>query len=237
MIAEDSVSSWITDYGNMVISLCLKVIKDRDLALDTSQSVWEIVLRKKETFRNESRPGTWIYKIAYREALRAARKEKTKRYKDTLRQYHEATSQPKMEDELVENAQIYGWLANMCDICVSGIIGTLNFKTRIIVVFRYILNISFEEISIILGMEQSAVRQAASRGRKRLFDFVKNECGLYSKEAHCKCGLEGYLKKTSFKNDMVAIRSITAKAHRLHSSGRPLPPIGYWEKVREACHK
>ncbi len=237
MTSEDSVSAWITDYGDMVLSLCLKVIKNRELAFDTSQSVWEIVIKKKDSFRNESRPGTWIYTIAYREALRAAKREKTTRYKDTLRKYHMASSQPRMEDDPADNGQTYSWLANTCDMCLSGIIGTLNFKTRIIIVFKYILGVSFEEISGILGMDQAAVRKAASRGKQRLKDFFENECGLYSKGARCKCGLERYLGETSFKNDMVAIRSITAKAHRLHASGRQLPPIGYWEKIREVCHK
>jgi len=237
MITTVSVDDWIADYGDMVLSLCLKVIRNRELALDTSQSVWEIVLRKKESFRNESRPGTWIYTIAYREALRASKREKTRRYKDTLRRYHEASLQPNREVDLAENAQIYEWLSGTCNMCLSGIIGTLNFKTRIIVVFRYILDISFEEISRILGMEQVAVRKAASRGKKRLMDFFENECGLYDKRAHCKCGLEKYLEKTSFKNDIVAMKSITAKALHLHNSGSPLPPIEYWEKIRASCHK
>lgn len=237
MIPMVSIDEWIADYGKMVLSLCLKVIRNRELALDTSQSVWEIVLRKKDSFRNESSPGTWIYRIAYREALRAVKKEKTRRYKDALRGYHEAPSQPRMEDDLAEDSQVYGWLSGTCNMCLSGIIGTLNFKVRIIVVFRYILDISFEEISRILGMEQSAVRKAASRGKKRLMDFFENECGLYAKSAHCKCGLERYLEKTSFKNDLVAIKSITAKALHLHNSGSPLPPIEYWEKIRASCHK
>jgi RNA polymerase sigma-70 factor (ECF subfamily) len=237
MIPTVSIDDWITDYGEMVYSLCLKVIRNRELALDTSQSVWEIVLRKKGSFRNESRPGTWIYTIAYREALRASQQERSRRYTDTLRGYHEVSSQPRMEDELADNAQIYGWLSGTCNMCLSGIIGTLNFKTRIIVVFRYILDISFEEISRILGMEQAAVRKAASRGKKRLTDFFENECGLYAKNAHCKCGLERYLEKTSFKNDLVAMKSITAKAFHLHNAGSPLPPIEYWEKIRASCHR
>ena len=237
MIPTVTVDDWITAYGDMVFSLCLKVIRNRELALDTSQSVWEIVIRKKESFRNESRPVTWIYTIAYREALRAVKGEKTRRYRDTLRGYHDAALQPKMEDALSDEARVYEWLSGTCNMCLSGIIGTLNFKSRIIVVFRYILDISFEEIARILRMEQSAVRKAASRGKKRLMDFFENECGLYAKSAHCKCGLEKYLEQTSFKNDMVALKSITAKALHLHKSGRPLPPIEYWEKIRASCHK
>jgi RNA polymerase sigma factor (sigma-70 family) len=232
-----SIDDWIADYGDMVLSLCLKVIKNRELALDASQAVWETVLKKRHSFRNESSPGTWIYRIAFREALRTDRSDKTKRYRDILRAYHAEALQPRMEADPTNDAQLRDWLSGNCDACLSGIIGTLNFKTRIIVVFKYILNVPFEEISRILGMEQGAVRQAASRGMRRLARFFRDECGLYANEAHCKCGLEKHLGKTSFKREMAALKSIAAKAHRLHELGNPLPPIGYWEKIRAACHK
>jgi hypothetical protein len=111
--------------------------------------------------------------------------------------------------------------------CLSGVIGTLNFTTRIIVVFKYILGIPFEEIAAILGMEQSAVRQAASRGKRRLRDFSENECGLYMNRSHFQCGLAGQLGDSSFKKDVLALRTITDKARFLHETGNQLPPIDY----------
>lgn len=231
------VDGWIADYGDMVFSLCLKVVRDRELALDTCQCVWEIVLEKKATFRNESGPGTWIYAIAYREALRAVKKERARRYNDTLRRYHAATLEPDTGDAPGDGAGSYAWLSGTCDMCLSGIVGTLNFKTRIVIVFRYILGLSFDDIARILGMEQCAVRQAASRGKKRLAVFFERECGLYRRNSRCRCGLEKYLGATSFRNDILALKTITEKASRILSSGKSLPPIGYWEKIGKACHK
>ncbi len=237
MTASVPVDDWIADYGDMVFSLCLKVVRDRELALDACQSVWEIVLEKKDTFRNESAPGTWIYAIAYREALRAVKKEKTRRYKDTLRRYHDAALEPERGESPIDADTSYAWLSGTCDVCLSGIVGTLNFKTRIVIVFRYLLGLSFEEIARILGMDQGAVRQTASRGKRRLAVFFEKECGLYRKNSRCRCGLEKHLGATAFRNDILALKSITEKAKRILSSGKSLPPIGYWEKISEACHK
>jgi RNA polymerase sigma-70 factor (ECF subfamily) len=237
MTTSVTLEDWIAEYGDMVFSLCLKVVRDRELALDTCQSVWEIVLENKDAFRNESGPGTWIYSIAYREALRAAKKEKARRYKDTLRRYHDATLNPETEGGRIDDAAAYAWLSGTCDTCLSGIVGTLAFNTRIIVVFRYVLGVPYGDIAEILGMEQSAVRKAASRGMRRLAVFFENECGLYRKNSRCRCGLEQHLGTTSFRNDILAIKSITERARRILSSGKSLPPIGYWEKVSETCHK
>lgn len=237
MTTSVAYDDWVAEYGDMVFALCLKVIRERELALDTCQSVWEIVLRKRDSFRGECAPGTWIYSIAYREALRAAKGERTRRYRDTLRRYHDETRQPNPEAEALDSARMHGWLSGACDTCLSGIVGTLNFKTRIIVVFRYVLGVPYGEIAEILGMDQGAVRQASSRGKKRLARFFEDECGLYAKNSRCKCGLERYLGTTSFRNEIAAIKSITDKAHRILSSGKSLPPIGYWEKIVEACHK
>lgn len=221
----------------MVRSLCLKVIKNRELALDASQSTWEIVYKHKDTFRNESNAGTWIYKIAYREALRTAQKERTLRYSDLIRDYHTTTIQnPIMkEDQNLDSTNT--WLSTTCDMCLSGVIGTLNFTTRIIIVFKYILDISYEEISSILNMEQSAVRQAASRGKKRLRVFFEKECGLYEKRSRCCCGLAGQLETSSFKNEVLAMKTITDKARFLHEKGTPLPPMEYWVNLMDRCHK
>ena len=56
-------------------------------------------------------------------------------------------------------------------------------------------------------------------------------------DAHCRCGLEEQLKMTTFKSDIASIKNIAEKAKLLHDLGKPLPPMEYWEKIRDSCHK
>lgn len=231
------VTLWIEKYGDMVLSVCAKVLRNYENALDTSQNVWEIVIKNFGNFRNESQAGTWIYSIAYHEALRVAKKEQTQRYRDLLRDYHTESRQPKPDGQGMDDPGMREWLSGKCNSCLSGVIMTLNFKMRLIFVFRFVLDLPYEEIARIFGMKEEAVRKAAGRGRKRLADFLENECGIFRKGAPCRCGLEEYLDRASFRNDMLALTTIAQKAARLRADGDPLPPAGYWEKVREACHK
>lgn len=231
----NDVGEWARRYGSLVFAACAKVLRDREAALDASQRVWEIVIRNGASFKGYSKPGTWIYAIAYREAVRAAKKEKRARYRELLAGYHDPGWRPAMPEGNEESAR--AWLSGKCDSCVTGVILTLPFKSRIVFTFRYLLGLSFTEIAESVGMREDAVRQAASRARKTLANFLERECGIYREARACRCGLENHLDRASFRQDMLALKKITRIARALHEKGSALPPPAYWEKIDALCHK
>lgn len=231
------VSVLVKKYGKLVFMVCCKVLKNRETALDASQIIWEIVIRKVHTFRQESDPGTWLYSIAYREALRIARREKTRSYKSLLDMYHCTKNQPRFSGSPDDETQLSVWMTEKCNNCVTGVIRTLGFRSRIIFVFRFIIELSYPEIARILGMRENTVRQAAQRARKRLAGFLTNECGIFRKGSPCRCGLEGYLSAGTFRSEMLSLQTITEKARTLQERGEPFPPLEYWEKIHARCHK
>lgn len=129
------------------------------------------------------------------------------------------------------------WLSGKCDSCVTGVILTLPFKSRIVFTFRYLLGLSFTEIAESVGMREDAVRQSASRARKTLANFLERECGIYREASSCRCGLENHLDRASFRQDMLALKSIARIARTLHETGSVLPPPAYWKKIDTLCHK
>jgi RNA polymerase sigma-70 factor (ECF subfamily) len=229
------VHDWIADYGTLVFSVCIRVLKDREAALDVSQRVWELVIRNRLSFRGDSKPSTWIYAIAYREAAREAKKERRIRYRELVQGYHDARYQPNPGD--LDGDALYDWLSEKCNRCLTGVLLTLEFRPRVIFTFRYVLDLPFSEIARILGMNEASARKAASRARTALAEFLRTECGLFGDATPCRCGLEGALDRTSFRKDISALRSITRIARTLHERGEPLPTIEYWEKIRERCHE
>lgn len=231
------VSVLVEKYGKLVFMVCRKVLRDHEASLDASQAIWELVVKKVHTFRHESDPGTWLYSIAYREALRISRREKTRSYRSLLNDYHLQEKQPVYSGPPDDDTQLCIWISEKCNNCITGVIHTLNFKARIIFVFRFIIELSYSEIGEILGMRENAVRQAAQRARKRLAGFLSVECGIFRKGAPCRCGLEGYLSSGPFRSQMLSLKTITEKARVLHEAGDPLPPFEYWEKIDARCHK
>jgi RNA polymerase sigma factor (sigma-70 family) len=228
---RDQLSEWIRAYGNLVLSVCMKVLRNPETARDISQDVWILIIQNIESFQNKSKPGTWIYTIAYREALRASKKEKNRRYQDLLRIYHDPKLQPAYREEPGDPEFLTGWLYRECNNCLSGVVKTMKFRMRVLFVFRFILGLPFSEIAEIMNMKEEAVRQASNRSRRRLADFLTNECGIYKKGSACKCGMEKHLARGSFREEMLALQTLTEKAIRLHEAGERLPSMDYWENI------
>ncbi len=236
-VPQLEISTLVEKYGKQIFMLCCKILRNRETALDVSQNIWEIVVKKAHTFRQESDPGTWLYSIAYREALHIARREKTRSYQSLLDTYHCSTNQPFFSGSPNDETQLCIWMTENCNNCVTGVIRTLGFRARIIFVFRFIIELSYSEIAVILGMQENAVRQAAQRARKRVANFLSNECGIYRKGSPCRCGLENYLSSGYFRSQMLSLNTITEKARALHEKGESLPSLEYWEKIHARCHK
>jgi len=234
---KETVTRLVDAYGKMVMAICVKTLRDRESALDASQNVWAIVIGAIGKFRGESDPGTWIYAIAYREALRMARRERRMRYRDLMRAYHRPESQPVPPGDSMDGGAMERWIAGCCDNCVTGVIKTLNPRARAIFVFRFISGLSFGDIARITGMREDAVRQAATRARKRLASFLERECGIFRKGSPCRCGMERYLRDGEFRGEMLSLRTMSEKAIRLHEAGSEFPPIEYWEKILGARHE
>lgn len=228
---HETVNTLVDKYGTMVLAICVKILRDRESAQDASQNVWILVLGAIGNFRGESDPGTWIYSIAYREALRMARRERRTRYRDLMRCYHDPLSWPVMPEGPMDRGAMDKWIAGRCDNCVTGVIKTLNPRARAIFVFRFIAGLSFIEIARITGMREDAVRQATTRARKRLAAFLERDCGIFRRGALCHCGMERYLRDSEFRDEMLALRTMSDKARRLHEAGNDFPTIDYWEKM------
>lgn len=228
---DDTIPRLVNEYGAMILAVCSKILRDRESALDASQNVWMIVIRSIGNFRRESDTGTWLYTIAYRESLRIARRERRMRYRDLMRRYHDPHFQPVMPEGPMDAGAMDKWTAGRCDNCVTGVIRTLSPREKAIFVFRFILGLSFGEIARIAGMREDAVRQAATRARRRLAAFLERECGIFRPGSPCRCGMEPYLRGGEFRKEMLSLRSMSEKAMRLHEAGIELPPIGYWENL------
>lgn len=60
----------------MVYSIVFRVVGNRDDALEVSQDAFMKVYKNLSRFKGESRISTWVYRIAYNEALMHLRKRK-----------------------------------------------------------------------------------------------------------------------------------------------------------------
>lgn len=79
MTKEERVEKFNEIYSQnaqKVYGLVKSLIIDQEEVYDVCQDIWVKVYSKLDTFRNQSRVSTWIYRIAYNESIDHLRKNK-----------------------------------------------------------------------------------------------------------------------------------------------------------------
>src|SRR5579871_733118 len=76
---EEAFAILVRRHGPMVLGLCLRVLRHRQDAEDAFQATFVMLVRKGHTIRRNGAMASWLYRVAFRIALR--QKSKTDRYK------------------------------------------------------------------------------------------------------------------------------------------------------------
>ncbi|MDF4222762.1 sigma-70 family RNA polymerase sigma factor [Maribacter sp. M208] len=139
------------NYWQRIFRLCMGFVNDKDLAKDLAQETFIVVFKKLPEFRNESKIGTWIFRIASNICLRQI--ERQKRYpKDEL---------PKNLSE--ENTYDTEPQIKFLYKCISELA-----ETDRIIISLELENIKQEDIANIVGLSNPNVRVRIHRIKERI---------------------------------------------------------------------
>jgi RNA polymerase sigma-70 factor (ECF subfamily) len=161
-----------------VYSLALRLLADREEALDCSQEVFLAILRGIGSFKQRSSLKTWIYRITVNKAYNRFRGRRRKVWGKMIPFGNYRAD----EESNVENRRETG---NMLDPekCllnkefgqkVELALDLIPFKLRAAVVMRDIEELSYEEIAETLGVRLGTVKSRIARGREELRKTLKN---------------------------------------------------------------
>ncbi len=70
---------------------------------------------------------------------------------------------------------------------LSGMLQSLDVKTRIAYILGEIFGLSSDEGARVLAITPTAFRKRLSRGREQLIAHMRKNCSLFKKENHCRC--------------------------------------------------
>ncbi len=142
-------------HGPMVHNVCRRVLRDAHAAEDAFQATFLTLVRKAASIaRRESLPG-WLYRVAYRVALRARERQGHWRSGDDLLQEVAAPA------EAVSDCR--EWLA-----LLDEEIGRLPEKYRVPLVLCHLEGKTLAEAARLLGCPRGTVAVQLSRARQRL---------------------------------------------------------------------
>ncbi|MGO9269275.1 MAG: RNA polymerase sigma factor [Terriglobia bacterium] len=174
---EDAFSRLYNQYSRHVYRLALNLTHDREEAEDVLQDTFLKVFLHLREFRKESRFSTWLTRIAVNEALARLRRGagRTQVSLDEPLKIEGEQSMPReIEDRQDDAEQAYSKLE--LQTILSKLMGKLEPMSRMILVLRYVQDVSTEATAKLLGLSVPAVKtrllRARLKMRKGLSQFV-----------------------------------------------------------------
>lgn len=149
-------------YFSMVLQMCLGFTQgDYDKASDLSQEIFIKIWKHLDSFKGLSSYKTWIYRITVNTCLQLIRKEK-KNNTLSIDNTHEQFIEESKNDETEASKSLY------------KAIGQLNELDRL-VIMMVLEGQHYDDISEVLGIEQTNVRVKIHRIKKRLKKILEHE--------------------------------------------------------------
>jgi RNA polymerase sigma-70 factor (ECF subfamily) len=150
-------------HEDRVFGVCLRMLRDRDAALDATQETFITVFRKADRFAGRSAFSTWLYRVAVNTCYDAARKAQRRRT-DPLPE----GSDPR--DELASDDMDSVELRPD----IEAALRSLSEEFRAAVVLTDLEGLSLQMVADILEVPIGTVKSRVFRGRKLLADILGN---------------------------------------------------------------
>lgn len=164
---RDAFKKVVEAWQDMVFNTAVGLLQNEDDAEDTAQEVFIQVFESIDSFKEESKLSTWIYRITVSKALDHIRKKKTKKRFAFLKSLYKDDGQAMVEPpdflhpgiklENKENAK-----------ALFKAMEKLPPNQKIAFVLNKMEGLSYQEVGEIMELSSSAVDSLLQRGRQNL---------------------------------------------------------------------
>ncbi len=157
----------------MMYNVSYRIVKSREDAEDIIQECFIKGFQKIHQIKEEVSLGAWLKRIVVNASLDSIRKKKNEYWIEETRILEVETEEIEMEDTT--------------DVSVKAIkecMNQLKEKYRIILVLYMIEDYNHREISELLNLKESTVRNQYRRGKNQLIELLQKTKGNGFKKAH-----------------------------------------------------
>ena len=157
-----------------VYNLALKMTKNEEDALDISQEAFIKAYRQLSGFRGESKFSVWLYRLTYNLCIDFLRKRQGTKiisldYEDTSGEL-KPLEIPDLRNLPEDNAIRSETRKN-----IAESINQLPLNHREILVMREVTGMSYDDISVSLGINTGTVKSRLARARERLIEILEKK--------------------------------------------------------------
>jgi RNA polymerase sigma-70 factor (ECF subfamily) len=160
---EEAFGALVNAYKTKVFNMAYSLTQNRDVADDLAQEVFIKAYFALPKFKEKSRFGTWLYRIAMNHNKDYLRK------KGSLKQipFEETMGDPAAEKDEISQKELEMEQKQKSQI-IHDALGTMPEKYRIILSLRDMQGFAYEDISRILNLSPGTVDSRLHRARKML---------------------------------------------------------------------
>jgi RNA polymerase sigma-70 factor (ECF subfamily) len=156
----------IDRHKDLVFTIAMNITRNREDAEEVAQDVFLKAYQKLAGFRKESSFQTWLYRIAYNEAISKVRKNKMK-LMDLEEEITGNIPEKEVEDEVA------GLDEQEQKLVIGKVLDNLTEIDRVLVTLFYLENNPVSEISAVTGLGESNVKVRLHRVRKRIYSDLQ----------------------------------------------------------------
>jgi RNA polymerase sigma-70 factor (ECF subfamily) len=143
-----------------VYSLCLRILRDPDDAVEATQDAYLKAWRGLKGFRGDAQFSTWLYRVASNAAISKLRSRKRRRDREVGEEALEVLESPSGTEE---RASVLMDMQRL-----EQALRVLPEHYRAAIVLRDVYGMSTEEVAERLGISETAAKVRVHRGRKKL---------------------------------------------------------------------
>lgn len=161
---HDAFNEIMRTHEDRVFSVCLRILGNRELALDATQETFLTTFRKASQFKGDSALGTWIYRIAVNTCYDQLRRQKRRRT-DPIPDHLDPADFS--AEEAVESAGMRHE--------IKQALAALPAEFRSAIVLADIEGLGLPEVAEVLGVPVGTVKSRLFRGRRLLAGELGNQ--------------------------------------------------------------
>ena len=222
---EIDINHLVKEYGKMISTIAHRMIQDKEIAREAAQEVWYELCKSISSFKGDSELSTWIYTIARRTIGRYAECERQVK----MSEFEYFRALPEIEYSGGEEAK-REWIKERCDWCITALNHCLNNDARLIFIFRENVGLPYRQISEIMELKESNVRQIYNRSIQKITAFMNDTCPLYNPDGACKCRICKPVYSIDMDKEYATVQRMMRLADLYKKFEKELPRKNYWEK-------
>ncbi len=150
-------------HEDRVFGICLRMLRDREAALDATQDTFITVFRKADRFAGRAAFSTWLYRVAVNTCYDTLRRSKRRRT-EPLGDHHDP----------VDHSLADGFAAVEVRPDLESALAELPVEFRAAVIIVDLEGMSLQTASELLGVPVGTVKSRVFRGRRLLAEALGN---------------------------------------------------------------